>query len=101
MADSNLSLFARLRARPGKSEEVEELLRGAVSLAREEEGTRTWFALRFDDTTFGIFDTFNDESARQAHLDGEIAKTLMDRAEELLVEVPTIERIDVLAAKVP
>ncbi|TKX83045.1 antibiotic biosynthesis monooxygenase, partial [Halorubrum sp. SS5] len=52
-----------------------------------------------DETTFGIFDTFPDEEGRQAHLDGEIAAELMDRADELFVEDPQIDEIEVLAAK--
>jgi quinol monooxygenase YgiN len=65
----------------------------------DEAFTTTWFALRFDETTFGIFDTFADEEGQQAHLDGEIAAELMDRADELFVEDPQIDEIEVLAAK--
>jgi len=70
-------------------------------MAEAEEDTATWFALRLDETTFGIFDTFPDEAGRQAHLDGDIAAALMDRADELLVEEPQIDEIGVLAAKHP
>jgi hypothetical protein len=54
---------------------------------------------QIDETTFGIFDTFDGEESRQAHLDGKIAQALMDRADELLTEPPQIEEVDVLAAK--
>lgn len=99
MPASNLALFARLHAKPGMEAELEEFLRAALPLARDEAGTRTWFALRFDGSTFGIFDTFDDEEGRDAHLSGAIAEALMDRASELLAEEPTIETVDVLAAK--
>jgi quinol monooxygenase YgiN len=99
MSDSEYALQARLHAKPEKAEEVAEFLESALPMAEEEEGTTTWFALRFDETTFGIFDTFPDEEARQAHLDGEIAAALMDNADELLAEEPQIEEVDVLAAK--
>lgn len=101
MANANLALLARLEAKPGREEEVAEFLSGALPLAEREDGTSTWFALRIGPRTFGIFDTFADESGRQAHLDGEIASALMEKAPELLAEDPTIEKVEVLAAKLP
>jgi len=99
MSDSEYALQARLEAKPEKADEVAEFLEGALPAAEAEEQTTTWFALRLDETTFGIFDTFPDEAGRQAHLDGEIAAELLDRADELLVEDPQIDEIEVLAAK--
>lgn len=99
MSDSECALQARLDAKPEKAEEVAEFLESALPAAEAEEMTTTWFALRLDETTFGIFDTFPDEEGRQAHLDGEIAAELMDRADELFETDPQIDEIDVLAAK--
>jgi hypothetical protein len=99
MADEQTSLLARLHAKPDKVEEVRSFLEDALPLAEAEEKTISWYALQIDDTTFGIFDTFAGEDGRQAHLDGEIAAALMDRADELLEEPPQIEHVDVLAAK--
>jgi len=99
MSDSEYALQARLEAKPEKAEEVAEFLESALPAAEAEEKTTTWFALRLDETTFGIFDTFPDEEGRQAHLDGEIAAELMDRADELFASAPQIDEIDVLAAK--
>ena len=48
---------------------------------------------------FGIFDAFPDEDGRQAHLAGRLAAALIGRAAELLAQPPSIERVDVLAAK--
>ena len=101
MSDSNYALFARLEAKDGKEAEVEEFLRSAFPMAQEEEDTTTWFALKFDDSTFGIYDTFPHEEGRQAHLEGEIAGALNENADELLAEPPQIEEVDVLEAKHP
>jgi quinol monooxygenase YgiN len=98
---SEYGLKARIEAKPEKVTEVHEFLESALSMAEDEAGTTTWFAYRIDETTFGIFDTFPDEDARQAHLDGEIAEELMASADELLASEPEIEEIDVLAAKHP
>jgi quinol monooxygenase YgiN len=58
-----------------------------------------WFALRLDRSTFAVFDAFDDEHGRQRHLNGPIAQALMSQAPDLLQEPPTIERVEVLGAK--
>lgn len=96
-----LGLLARLEAKPGREADVEALLTSAQSLAQDEPGTQTWFAWRMGPTTFGIFDTFEDDAGRQAHLGGEIAAALMANADELLAQPPDIQPIDILAEKLP
>ena len=95
-----LALFARLEAKVGKENEVAQLLETGLRLAKEETATPIWFALRLGPTTFGIFDAFTDEEGREAHLRGAIAAALMENAPRLLATPPTIEKIDVLGAKV-
>ena len=98
---AKLALLARLEAKPGKEAEVARFLESALPLAQAEAGTTSWFALRLGPDTFGIFDTFDAESGRQAHLDGPIAAALMAKASELLAQPPQIDKIDILAAKLP
>lgn len=95
----SVGLLARLNAQPGKEEEVAEFIKGALPLAQAEEKTQTWYAIRIDNSTFGIFDTFADDAGRKAHLGGEIAQALMAKAPDLLEGDPVIEQVDVLAAK--
>ena len=94
-----VALFVRLEAKPGKEAAVETFLRGGLPLAQAEPATTTWFALRMGPSTFGIFDAFPNEAGRQAHLQGPIAAALMAQAKELLAQPPSIEKVDVLAAK--
>jgi quinol monooxygenase YgiN len=94
-------LLARIEAKPEYADKVEALLRDAVQLAEEEQHTVAWFAFRESATTFGVFDTFNDEQGRQAHLNGQIAAALMGAAETMLASPPEIRPVDVLAVKVP
>ncbi len=96
-----LGLFVRLEAKPGKEAEVQRFLEGALPIVQQEQGTPLWFAIRLGPSTFGIFDAFAEESGRQAHLSGRVAAALMSRASELLAKPPVIERIDVLASKIP
>ncbi len=94
-----LSLLALLKAKPGKEKEVEAFLKSALPLAETEPGTVRWYALKLGPDRFGIFDTFQDEKGRDAHLSGEIAKALMAKAGELLAEPPSIEKVEILAVK--
>ena len=96
-----VALLVRLEAKPGKEAAVESFLRGGLPLAQGEPATTAWFAIRLGPSTFGIFDAFPDEAGRQAHLSGPIAAALMAQASELLAQPPVIEKVDVLAAKLP
>ena len=96
-----LGLFVRLEANPGMEAELEEFLRSGLPLAEQEPATTAWFALRLGPSTFGIFDAFADEAGRQAHLDGRIAQALMQKGKTLLSAPPEIQKIAVLAAKLP
>src|SRR5437763_1735511 len=98
---TNVALLVRLEAKPGKEADVENFLRGAMPMVEEEPATTAWFAIRFGPTSFGIFDAFPDEAGRQAHLSGQVAAALMANASELLSQPPSIERLEVLADKLP
>ncbi len=95
------ALYVRLEARPGKEAEVESFLKGGAALVGDEPKTVAWFAIRMGPSTFGIFDAFDDDEGRDAHLSGEVAKALMAKADELLSEAPSIQKIDVIADKLP
>jgi quinol monooxygenase YgiN len=94
-----VALLARLVAKPGKEEDVADFLASALPMAQQEVATIVWFGFRLSKSEFGIFDAFPDETGRSAHLNGPIAKALMAKASELLVESPKIEPVELLAAK--
>ncbi len=95
------ALFVRLEAKPGKEQAVETFLKEALPVVEAERDTEAWFAIRMGSSTFAIFDAFPDESGRQAHLAGRVAAALMAKAPELLSSPPSIDKADVLAAKLP
>jgi quinol monooxygenase YgiN len=95
----HVSLLVRLEAKPGKEAELGAFLKGALPLANQEATTRVWFALQSGPSTFYIFDAFDDDKGRQAHLAGPIAAALMAKAPELLAKPPQIDKVDVLAVK--
>lgn len=95
------ALFVRLEAKPGKEAEVESFLKSGLPLVEAEPATIAWFGIRLGPSTFGIFDAFPDEAGRQAHLSGKVAAALMAKASDLLSTPPAIEKVEVLAAKLP
>lgn len=95
----NVALFVKLEAKPGKEQEVEQFLRAGLPLVEAEPGTTAWFGIRMGPSTFGIFDAFPGDAERQAHLSGKVAAALMANAPDLLSQPPSIEKVDVLAAK--
>ena len=97
----SLGLFVRLEAKPGKEIEVAAFLAQGLQLANQEPTTSLWFSLRLGTSTFGVFDAFADEQGRQTHLNGPIAKALMEIAPKLLAVPPTIEKTEILGAKFP
>jgi quinol monooxygenase YgiN len=97
----NVGLLVRLEAKPGKEAEVAQFLKSALPIVQEETGTATWYAIQMGKNVFGIFDTFESEEGRGAHLAGRVAAALMAKAPELLASAPVIEKIDILASKLP
>lgn len=96
-----VAFLVTLKARAGKEKEVAEFLRSARSIVEQEEGTRAWFALQFDESTFGVFDVFPDDEARQTHLSGGVGQALAAQGAELFSVEPNIQKVDVLAFKLP
>ena len=94
-----VGLLVTLKAKPGKDSELASFLTSALPLAEAEPDTTAWFAVKIDDSTFGIFDVFPNADGRKAHLEGPIAAALMAKADELLASPPDIKSIDVMAAK--
>jgi quinol monooxygenase YgiN len=94
-----LGVLALLEAKPGKGDDLGKFLKGGRDLAAAEQGTVTWYAFKITDTTYGIFDTFDQDEGRQAHLNGQIPAALGQVADELLAAAPNIRTVDVIAVK--
>jgi quinol monooxygenase YgiN len=95
------ALYVELKAKPGKEGAVAAFLADAKGLVDAEPDTVSWFAVRFDHSTFAIFDAFDNNAGREAHLSGKVAAALMENAQELLAVAPQIRKADVLADKLP
>lgn len=96
---ARFALFAPLEAKPGQEEALAAFLKQGEAMSRQEDGTKTWYAVRFGPSNFAIFDTFDDEAGRQAHLSGDIAKALMANADTLLASPPDIRQAEIIGEK--
>ena len=95
-----VALYVKLEAKPGKEAAVADFLRAGLPLVQAEPATTAWFGIQMGPSTFGIFDAF-PEAGRQAHLAGRVAAALGEKAAELLATPPVIQKVDVLASKLP
>src|SRR6266446_1077788 len=86
---TKFALYVPLEAKPCKEKEVADFLRSAVPLVSAEVGTISWFAIQEGPSSFAIFDTFDDEAGRDAHLNGKAA-ALMEKAKagDLFAKTP-------------
>jgi quinol monooxygenase YgiN len=98
---SKFALYVPLEAKPGKEKEVAEFLRSALPLVQAEAGTVTWYAIQEGPSSFAIFDTFDDEAGREAHLNGKVAAALTAKASDLFAKPPAIRKIGILTDKLP
>jgi hypothetical protein len=94
-----LGLLAILEAKPGRGDDLGAFLEGGRALAAAESQTITWYAFKITETTYGIFDTFDTEDGRQAHLRGEIPTALGQVSADLLAQDPDIRTVDIVAVK--
>jgi quinol monooxygenase YgiN len=97
---AKFALYVALKAKPGKEADVEAFLKQGASMSEAESGTVSWYAIKEDDGAYAVFDTFDDEAGRDAHMNGAIAKALMAKAGELFSNTPLqIHKIDIIANK--
>jgi len=99
--NSKVGLFLRLEAKLGKEADVADFLINALPMILEEPDTTAWFGLQLGPTTFGISDAFPHEDGRKAHITGKVGDILRATWSEMLACPPTIEKLSILASKLP
>jgi quinol monooxygenase YgiN len=96
---AKFALYVALKPKAGKAADVEAFLKQGAQMALKEKGTVSWYGLKEDDGRYSVFDTFDDEAGRDAHLNGDIAKALMAKWSELFDGELHINKIGILAEK--
>ena len=94
-----LGILALLEAKPGKGDDLGAFLESGRAIAVAEQGTVTWYAFKISDISYGIFDTFETDDARNAHLGGQIPQALAQVGPDLLARDPDIRTVDIIAVK--
>lgn len=99
--NQNNGLLVIMKSKKGKNGEVEDFLQAGKTLVGDEPATLSWYAFKINENTYAIFDTFSDESGRDAHLTGEVAAALMENAPIILegFEASAIQKTIILACK--
>ena len=97
------AIWVMLKAKPGKEADVEAFLKQGAALSQKEPQTVTWYGVKIAPGVYGVFDTFDDEAGRDAHLKGKVAEALMAKvkAGDLFEKTPEIHKLDILADKLP
>lgn len=94
-------ILIRLEVKSGKDDDVETFLRATNPMIQQEENTKAWFGIRFGKSEYGIVGMFESEEAREKLLSGSTAKILTQQINTLFSEPPRVQRLDVLARKMP
>ncbi|MDI1360523.1 antibiotic biosynthesis monooxygenase [Methylotenera sp.] len=97
---AKFAFFVDLKAIPGKESEVETFLEKEASLVRKESGTLSWHAAKVEGEpgVYRVFDTFDTEAAREAHMNGEAGQEFVANAEKYFVEAK-IQKLTIVAQK--
>jgi hypothetical protein len=98
---ATVGLLVRIEAKAASDDAVEALLLGALPMVEAEPDTTAWFAVRFGRNEYGIVDFFPNEAGRVEHLQGPVARALTDNVDILFTKPPTIEKLVVLAERLP
>ena len=100
--EHSVGLIVRLTAQEGRGDDLAAFLRrGASTVEDTEPGTVTWLAVRSDEVTFWIVDTFADDEARTAHIEGLVADAMKEEGPDLFAGHPEVIPTAVVATMPP
>jgi quinol monooxygenase YgiN len=95
------AFYILIEARPGRENDVLQMLRDIRACVEHEPATGPWFAVRHSPTTFAIFEAFPDVAGRDAHVAGRGGDIFRDvvRMNDLLARPAHVQKADVLLSK--
>jgi hypothetical protein len=100
-AQGRKAFYIQIEARPGREEEVVQMLRDIRACVEDEPATGPWFGVRYSQTSFAIFEAFPDIAGRQTHVEGGGGDIFRDveRMNRILAEPAHVKKVDVLFSK--
>lgn len=99
--DGPKAFYIHIEARPDRVPQVEAMLADILACVQQEPATGPWFAVRYSETVFAIFEAFPDIAGRNAHVaggGGDIFRDL-ERMNDHLVQPAHVAKVDVLLSK--
>ncbi|MFN3523951.1 MAG: putative quinol monooxygenase [Phenylobacterium sp.] len=95
------AFYILIEARPGREDDVVQMLRDIRACVENEPSTGPWYAVRHSPTTFAIFEVFPDIAGREAHVAGGGGDIFRDLARmNLILACPAhVQKVDVLLCK--
>lgn len=95
------AVWATMEAQSGKEDAVRAFLEEAGRRIRAEPGTTTFYALDLGAGRFAVFNSFVDDAAMRAHVEGDVAQWAQEQGKLLCTGPYDIARTQVLASKTP
>jgi hypothetical protein len=99
--DGRKAFYIHIEALPGKENEVVRMLDDILGCVNEEPATGPWYAVRYSQTSFGIFEVFPNLAGRRAHVEGRGGDIFRDtkRMNSILAYPAQVYKLDVLMGK--
>ncbi|WP_198588668.1 putative quinol monooxygenase [Alloalcanivorax mobilis] len=99
--DGKKAFYIHIEALPGQEHAVIRMLEDILGCVRDEPATGPWYAVRYSQTVFGIFEVFPNLAGRQAHVEGGGGDIFRDveRMNAILACPAHVHRLDVLMGK--
>lgn len=99
--DGRKAFYIHIEALPGKESDVIRMLEDILACVKDEPATGPWYAIRYSQTSFGIFEVFPNLAGRQAHVEGGGGNIFrdVDRMNAILAYPAHVYRVDVLMGK--
>lgn len=95
------AFYILIEARPGREDDVLQMLRDIRACVEDEPATGPWYAVRHSTTTFAIFEAFPSIAGRNAHVAGGGGDIFRDlaRMNHILARPAHVQKVDVLLCK--
>ena len=99
--DGPKAFYILIEARPGKQEEVVQMLRDIRACVEDEPATGPWYAVRHSETGFAIFEAFPDIAGRNSHVAGRGGDIFRDieRMNNILTRPAHVQKVDIMFNK--